>query len=159
MYSPEHQVWDLGLSHDLRDFFFDLMTLRNPISLTFSGGKCKGEKKSPGKTQGSAVLTRREGRGNLSYLHIFQTVFLTYASQYILLTALLQFSGEQQLIQDEICLLEVEDDVKFADVAIVLIHLFHITVYNLEGDELIISGCAACDEEEGCVSSVDYFAI
>lgn len=81
-------------------------------------------------------------------LHIFQTVLLTDAAQDVLLTSLLELPCQQQLIKDEVCLLEVENDVQFAHVSIILVHLFNVSVYNFECDQLVIRGIAASDEEE-----------
>ena len=51
------------------------------------------------------------GTRGRAYLHVLQTILLSYTSQYILLATLLHFSGEQQLVEDEVGLLKVEDDV------------------------------------------------
>jgi hypothetical protein len=95
----------------------------------------------------------------MTYLHVFQTILLCYAAQDILLTALLHFSCEQQLIEDEVCLLEVEYDVKFTDVAIVFVHLFDVAMDDFKGDQFIVFGVAASNEEEGSVTTIDDFAV
>lgn len=46
-----------------------------------------------------------------TYLHVFQTVLLAYTSEDILLAAFLHLSGEEEFIENEICLLKIEDDV------------------------------------------------
>lgn len=50
--------------------------------------------------------------------------------------------------------MEVEDDVELAHVAVVLVHLLDVAVDNLEGDQLIVGGVAAGDEEERGVSAI-----
>ena len=102
---------------------------------------------------------RREKKNIVTYLHIFKTVLLTYAPQDVLLTTLLHFACQQQFVKDEVCLLEVKDDVQLADIAVVFVHLFHIAVHDFQGDELIIGGGAASNEEEGGISAVDYLGI
>lgn len=73
-----------------------------------------------------------------TYLHILKTILLTYAAQHILLTALLHLSCQKEFVKDEIGLLEVEDNVKFAHVAIVFVHLFNVTVHDFEGNQFIV---------------------
>ncbi len=90
----------------------------------------------------------------LSYLNVLQTVLLTDTPQHVLLTALLHLARQQQLIQYEVGLLEVEDNVQLAHVAVVLVHLLDVAVDNLQRDELVVRGGAAGDEEEGGVASV-----
>jgi hypothetical protein len=94
-----------------------------------------------------------------AYLHIFKAVLLAYASQHILLAALLHFASKEQLIQDEVCLLEVEDDVKFADIAIVLVHLLNVSMDDLEGDQFIICRIASGDEKQRSIATIDDFAV
>lgn len=55
--------------------------------------------------------------------------------------------------------MEVEDDVQLADIAIVLVHLLHISMYNLEGYEFVVGGIAAGDEEEGGIAAVHDFGV
>jgi len=55
--------------------------------------------------------------------------------------------------------LEVKDDVQLADVAIVFVHLLHIAVDYLKGNEFVVCRGAASDEEEGGISTIDYFGI
>ena len=73
-----------------------------------------------------------------THLHVFETVFLSYASKDILLAALLHFTSEEQLIKYEVCLLKVEYDIKLADVAVVLVHLLDVAMHDLESDQLIV---------------------
>ena len=63
---------------------------------------------------------------------------LTNAPEHILFTALLHLPGQEQLVEDEVCLLEVEDDVQLAHVAVIFIHLLHVAMYDLQCDELVI---------------------
>lgn len=71
----------------------------------------------------------------------------------------MHLASEKQLVQNEVCLLEIEDDVQFTNVAVVFVHLLDVAMHNLEGDELVVVGSAPGDEEEGCVASVDYLCI
>ena len=84
---------------------------------------------------------------------------LSYTPQYVFLAALLHLSGKQELVENEVSLLEVEDDVELADVAVVLVHLLDIAVDYLEGDELIVGRVAAGDEEERGVAAVDNLGV
>ena len=84
---------------------------------------------------------------------------MAYAPKYVLLTALLHLSSYEQLIEDEVCLLKVEDDVELANVAVVFVHLFDVSMDDLKSDELIIGGVAADDKEEGGIASVDDFGL
>lgn len=94
-----------------------------------------------------------------THFHVFQAVLLADATQDVLLAALLHLSGEQQLVQDEVGLLEIEDDVQLADVAVVFVHLLDVAVHDLEGDEFVVFGVATGDEEEGGVATVDDLCI
>jgi hypothetical protein len=98
-------------------------------------------------------------RKTQTYLHVFQSVLLAYASKNVLLAALLHLSGQQQLIEDKVGLLEVEDDVELADIAVVLVHLFDESVYDFERNEFVVSRVTAGDEKEGGVSPVDDFGV
>lgn len=55
--------------------------------------------------------------------------------------------------------MEIEDYVELAHVAVVFIHLFHVAMHDLEGDEFIVGRSTAGDEEERGVTSVDYLGI
>jgi hypothetical protein len=84
---------------------------------------------------------------------------LTDAPEDILLAALLHLSGQQQLVEDEVCLLEVENDVQLADIAVILVHLLHVTVNDFEGDQLVIGRCASGDEEERGITTVNDLGV
>jgi hypothetical protein len=71
---------------------------------------------------------------SLTHLHVLEAVLLAYAPKHILLAALLHLACQQELVEDEVGLLEVEDDVEFAHVAVVLVHLLYVAVDNFEGD-------------------------
>lgn len=92
-------------------------------------------------------------------LHVFQGVLLADASEHVLLAALLHFAGKQQLVQDVVGLGEGEDDVELADVSVVLVHLLNVAVDDFEGDEFIVVGGAAGDEEERGVAAVDDLGV
>jgi hypothetical protein len=78
--------------------------------------------------------TNRNEHVETAYLHIFQGILLPYASQNILLAALLKLASEQYLVEDVIGLGKGEYYVEFAYVAIVFIHLFDISMNDLEGN-------------------------
>jgi hypothetical protein len=103
--------------------------------------------------------TIREPRKACAYLHIFKTVLLTDTPQHILLTALLQFARQQELIEYEVCLLEVEDDVQLANIAIVFVHLLDIAVNDLERDQFIVGGVTTGDEEQRCIATVNDLGV
>lgn len=98
-------------------------------------------------------------KAKFTYLHIFQAILLTDAPQYVFLATLLHFSGQQQLVKYEVGLLEIEYDVQLAHVAIVFVHLFYISMNDLESDELVVCRGAAGDEEERSISPIDHFGI
>ena len=84
---------------------------------------------------------------------------LSYTPQYVFLAALLHLSGKQELVENEVSLLEVEDDVELADVAVVLVHLLDIAMDDFERNQLIVGGVASGDEEERGVAAVDDLCI
>ena len=94
-----------------------------------------------------------------THLHIFQTILLADAPQHIFLAALLHFAGQEEFVQDEICLLEVEDNVQLAHIAIVFVHLLNVSVNNLEGDQFVVGGSTPGDEEERCIATIDHFCV
>ena len=96
----------------------------------------------------------RRSRAHFAHLHVLKAVLLPYAAQHVLLAALLHLAGQQQLVEDEVGLLEVEDDVELAHVAVVLVHLLDVAMDDLEGDQLIVSRVAAGDEEERGISAI-----
>jgi hypothetical protein len=95
----------------------------------------------------------------ITHLHIFQAILLTDTSEHILLAALLHFAGKQKLIEDEVCLLEVEYDVELANIAVILVHLLNIAMHDFEGNQFVIGGSATGDEEEGGITAVDDLAV
>jgi hypothetical protein len=91
---------------------------------------------------------------SFTHLHVFEAVLLANAPEHVLLAALLHLAGQQQLVEDEVGLLEVEDDVELADVAVVLVHLLDVAVDNLERDQLVVGRVAAGDEEERGIAAI-----
>jgi hypothetical protein len=89
-----------------------------------------------------------------TYLHIFEPILLAYATQHILLAALLHLACQQKLIQYKVCFLEIEDDVEFAHIAVVFVHLLDEAMHDLESDKFIVCGVTAGNEEEGRVSTI-----
>lgn len=94
-----------------------------------------------------------------THLHVLQAVLCPNDPKNVLLAALLHFAGDQQLIQNKVGLLEVEDDVQLADVAVVLVHLLDIAVDDLERDQLIVGVVGSGDEEERGIAAVDDFCV
>lgn len=84
---------------------------------------------------------------------------LANTSEDVLLAALLHLAGEKELIEDEVCLLEVEDDVQFAHIAIIFVHLLDKAMHNLKSDELVVGRVYSGDEEEGGIAAVDDFCV
>ena len=99
------------------------------------------------------------GEQGSAYLHVLQRVLLRDAAQNVLFAALLQLSCQQELVQNVIGFGEREDDVELADVAVVLVHLFDVSVDDLEGDQFVVVRGAAGDEEQRGVSAVDNFRV
>ena len=95
----------------------------------------------------------------MTYLHVLQAVLCSNDPEHVLFAALLHFSGDQQLVEDEVGLLEVEDDVQLADVAVVLVHLLDIAVDDFEGDQLVVGVVGSGDEEERGIATVDDFGV
>ena len=94
-----------------------------------------------------------------TYLHVLQAVLCSDDPEHVLFAALLHFSGDQQLVEDEVGLLEVEDDVELADITVVLVHLLDIAVDDFEGDQLIVGVVGGGDEEERGIAAVDDFGV
>lgn len=84
---------------------------------------------------------------------------MTYTPQHVLLAAFLQLSGEQQFVEYVVGFCEREYNIELADVAIVLVHLLDVAMDDFEGNQLIVVGGAAGDEEEGGVSAVDDLGV
>lgn len=94
-----------------------------------------------------------------TYLHILEAVLLADTSQNILLAAFLHFTSQKEFVQDEVCLLKIEDDVQLAHIAIIFVHLFHVSVNDLQGNQLVIGRSAAGDEEQRSIAAVDNFGV
>lgn len=94
-----------------------------------------------------------------AYLHVLEAVLRANDTKHILLTTLLHLAREKELVKDEVCLLEVEYDVKLADVAVIFVHLLYVAVYDLEGDELIVGGIGGGNKEERSISAVNDFCV
>ena len=80
-------------------------------------------------------------------------------TKHILLAAFLHFASQYELVEYKVCFLKVEDDIEFADIAVVFVHLFDVSMHNLEGNQLIVGGSAASDEEQRSISTVDHFGV
>lgn len=109
------------------------------------------------------TLKKRGGERGLlcsnTDLHILQRVLLSNTPQHVLFTALLQLAGENKLVQDVVGLGEGEDDIELAHVAVVLVHLLDIAVNDFEGDQFVVVGGAADNEEERGISTVDNLGV
>ena len=91
----------------------------------------------------------------VTHLHLLQPVLRPDHAQHVLLATLLHLARQQQLVEDEVGLLEVEDDVQLADVAVVLVHLLDVAVHDFQRQEFVVGGVGGGDEEEGGVAAVD----
>lgn len=94
-----------------------------------------------------------------AYFHVLQAVLLADASQHVLLATLLKLTSYQELVEDEVGLLEIEDDVQLTNISVVLVHLLHVAVHNLEGNQFVIGGIASGDEEERGISAVNDLGV
>lgn len=94
-----------------------------------------------------------------THLHVLQTVLCSNDSEHVLFAAFLHLASNQQLVKDEVGLLEVEDDVQLADVAVVFVHLLDIAVDDLECDQLIVGVVGSGDEEKRSVAAVDDLCV
>ena len=95
----------------------------------------------------------------MTHLHVLERVLLGNTPQHILFAAFLEFSRQKEFVEDVVGLGEGEDDIKLADVAVVLVHLFDVAVNDLEADQFIVVGGATGDEEQGGISTVDNFCV
>jgi len=95
----------------------------------------------------------------VTHLHIFKRILLTDATKNILFARFLQLTSEKDFVENIIRLGKGEDDIKLANVAVVFIHLLDVSVNDLEGDQLVIFGRTAGDEEERGISAVDDLGI
>jgi len=73
------------------------------------------------------------GYGN-AHLHIFETVLLADDPKHVFLAAFLHLASQYKLVEYKIRLLEIEDDVELAHVAVVLVHLFDVSMHDFESD-------------------------
>lgn len=80
-------------------------------------------------------------------------------AEHILFAAFLHLAGDQQLVEDEVGLLEVENDVQLADIAIVFVHLLDIAVDDFQGDQLVVGVVGRGDEEERGIATVDDLGV
>jgi len=55
--------------------------------------------------------------------------------------------------------LKVEDDIEFANIPIVFVHLFNITMHDLESDQFIVRGSASGDEEKRSIATIDNLCV
>jgi hypothetical protein len=94
-----------------------------------------------------------------THLQVLQAVLCSDDSEHILLAALLHLSGDQQFVEDEVGLLEVEDDVQLANIAVVFVHLLDIAVDDFESDQLIVGIVGSGDEEERGIAAVHDFGV
>jgi hypothetical protein len=92
-------------------------------------------------------------------LHVFKGILLTDAAKNVLFARLLQLAREKDFVENVVRLCEGEDNIELAHIAVVFIHLFDISVNNFEGDQLIVVGGAAGNEEERSISAVDDLSI
>ena len=76
--------------------------------------------------------------GIFTHLHLLQPILGANNAEDILLRTLLHLPGEEEFVEDEVGLLEVEDDVQLADVAVVFVHLLDVAVHYLEGDKFVV---------------------
>lgn len=76
-----------------------------------------------------------------------------------LLTRLLDLAGQKHLIENSVDLVEIEDEVEFADVAEKGIKHLNEKMDRLEVGKLVVVGVDARAEEEACVSSVDDLVV
>jgi hypothetical protein len=84
---------------------------------------------------------------------------LANTSEDVLLATFLHFASEEKLIEDEVCLLEIEDDIKFAHIAIIFVHLLDKAMHDLKSDELVIGRVYSGDEKEGGIATVHDFGV
>lgn len=94
-----------------------------------------------------------------TYLHVFQTVLLANTSEDVLLAAFLHLTSEEELIENEVCLLKVEDNIELAHIAIIFVHLFDEAMHDLQGNELVIRRVYPGDEEKGGIAPIDNLGI
>lgn len=55
--------------------------------------------------------------------------------------------------------MKIEDNVKFANIAIVFVHLFDISMHDFEGDQFIVRGGTSGDEEKRGISAIDNLCV
>ena len=81
-------------------------------------------------------------------LKLFQAILVSNTLEHIFLATLLQFSSQQQFVQDVVCLLKVEYYIQLAHVTIVFVHMLDIAMHHFQRDQLVICGRSADDEKE-----------
>lgn len=133
---------------------------RRQSKIRRKGAEGEGRKvDSSGTKERSGGWKIKSCTNSVTYLHVLQGILLSNAAQNTFLAALLELASQQQLVENVISFREREDDIKLANVAIVLIHLFDVSMDNLEGDKLVVFGGATGDEEERGVSAVHDFGV
>lgn len=85
----------------------------------------------------------------------FQLVQVFQPCQYDLLTRLFDLSGQKDLVEDGIDLVEVEDEIQLADIAKELVQHLDEEVDGLEIREFVVIGVDADAEEQARVAPVD----
>lgn len=95
----------------------------------------------------------------ITHLALLQPILRPDHAEHILLRTLLHLARQQKFIEDEVGLLEIEDDVELADVAVVFVHLLDVAVHDFQRDQFVVCWVGRGDEEEGGVAAVDDFRI
>lgn len=142
--------------HNLCNLLLDLQMVEIGVSHARFERNWKSHKR---RMLSRTIKGCKAGKQMQAYLHIFETVLLTDDSENVLLTAFLHLSSENELIEDEVCLLKIEDDIQLADVSIIFVHLLHVSVHDFESDQFVVDRSAASDEEEGSITAIDHFCL
>lgn len=71
----------------------------------------------------------------------------------------MHLASDQQFIENEVGLLEVEDDIQLADIAVVFVHLLDIAVDDLERDQLVVGIVGCGDEKKRGIAAVYDFGV
>lgn len=75
--------------------------------------------------------------------------------QHSLDAGLLHLAAHQVLIQDVVGLVEIKDQIEFADVAKVAIQCLYIPMDDLQCQQLVLLLINTCDKIEACISKIN----
>ncbi len=87
-------------------------------------------------------------------LFLLEKVLSGYRLEHVLLGSLLNLTADQELVQHEVGLLKVEDDIKLAHTAEILVQKLDVSVDDFQRQELVVATFDCATKVETSVSFV-----